>query len=112
MTFKEYQRKRFDEHIARLSKLIELNAPDLILALTTAQLIGAAEGAFGEALCDELLRSRQKVLRDQSGFCQSCDNRIDSRLTHPPICEHCNAREEKFCQDMENEIDKNHEEPE
>ena len=105
MTFKEHQKLRFNQSVKRLQCLIDLNAPDVVLAGAFILTSRSAEGAFGKELSEEMYHQNQQYLRDRNGFCQYCDNRINPGLTHPPECEHCDAKMESQADEMEKQME-------
>ena len=82
----------------RLLKLLELDAPDVILAREIVGLWDAAEGAFGAELHQTRLEVNLRGIKHRRAYCNEpgCDNTISPTLSHYPICEQCDARIEEW----------------
>jgi hypothetical protein len=97
------------DHLRRkldiLQGLIDENAPDLIVANCISGLFFCAVGYLGKELTDEFSKRLITDARQRIGRCQHCDTDIGAAVTHPPVCEHCDAKLETWCDEMDQQID-------
>jgi hypothetical protein len=91
-TFQEDCMDRLRDSVKRLQKLLDLNAPEPILALEVWLLFHKAEGAFGPELHAEMLKQNLSRMRAECGRCQDCETQVQFLSPHGQLCEHCDAR--------------------
>ena len=99
--FKAHMKRRFIRNLGTMQDFIRLNAPDVILAAHFRLMIDAATGFMGAELAAETLKSQLRHLRTGAAFCQHCESEVAIALSHPPICEQCEARIKKDCDDID-----------
>ncbi len=90
----------------QLIQMLDLNAPDNVLALSVRLLIDTATADFGEELYREIGKGAAANARQRHGLCQSCDAEIAAYVTHPPLCEHCDAKQSAEADRMQEQADK------
>lgn len=79
----------------RLLRLIDHHAPACILANDVSMIIDAAMLCCGDDLFKNLGRKMAANVRRSMAICQNCDAPIPVVLSHHPLCEHCDAKEEE-----------------
>ncbi len=99
--FEQDQRERFLRHLAQTQTFVDLKATDVILAASVWPMFESAMGFMGKELGEKMLEFMLSATRQRAAFCQYCDNEIACAMSHPPICEHCDARIDKECDDMD-----------
>lgn len=100
-------KKRLCDSIKRLSKMLDMDAPDVVLANEVVALWSIATADFGPKLYEALGRQAQRDARQRHGLCQDCDSDIATQLTHPPYCEQCEARISREVDEVQAEMDRN-----
>jgi predicted alpha/beta hydrolase family esterase len=83
------QRNRISEWLARINRLMELNAPDVILAHSVSCLVTLMFAYLEESLGKEFAKWLVEGARTRAGLCQTCSNEIPARPTYPPVCPDC-----------------------
>jgi len=70
------------------------DAPDNVTAMALRLVVDNATAVFGADLYAEFGKRAVTDARQRFGVCQDCDTDINAHLTHPPICETCDARQQ------------------
>lgn len=96
MTEKEQAlfRKWFKAWTVRLRKLIELNAPECILAHAVVSFYRSACGLMPDFMLEELAKSQRADMRRYVGLCanKGCDN--ENRRGGDGLCHSCEMKED------------------
>ncbi len=103
MTPEQYGKDNLRQRIDQMIQLMNLDAPDPILARQVHMIWDAATLAFGRDLYALVGERAVEVARRRNGFCQYCNSEIAIIMTHDPICEHCDARLEARVDELEAE---------
>lgn len=106
MTFKEYSKDRLRNNVERFQRLLDLGAPDLILANELVILLKNAKGAFGEEFVKAQLTYELQGIRQGSAYCQTCDSLVNITRSHHPCCEQCDAKAEAYADEMDRDMRK------
>ena len=88
----------------RLAKLVELNAPDSVLANEFTLLMKSGLLVLGEGIFDGLTTILIEQARLSRALCRTCDNRLDnSNGKWCPFCNDCLGKQklEEFQAEME-----------
>lgn len=79
----------------QINKLLDVHAPDCVVAHAITSLWHVALGHLGKEMGAEVAKILVEDARQRAGLCWTadCEGRIHVHLTHSPVCEACNAKE-------------------
>lgn len=106
----KYLKEKLRDRAGQLIELLDLDAPDTILALQVRLIMDAATADFGEDLYREIGEAAKVNTRQRFALCQTCDSEVSIRLSHPPLCEQCEAKQEAMADEMEKSMQRDDEE--
>lgn len=87
------QRSRLEHRLRRLVKMIELNAPNKIIASDMAMTFYGCCAIIPETT--QFLGQRMVAdARRRNGMCELCGKEVNQHINHGRICEHCDAKED------------------
>lgn len=74
--FHEEARRRFKTRLSRMQRLMELDAPDIILANEIHLVVDSAKALLGDDFYRSARRHELALIRNRMGFCREdgCDN--------------------------------------
>lgn len=78
----------------RLVRLLNMNAPDPIVAQAVSCLYNRALAVMGKCLLHYDNARAIADARQRHGFCNECDGNILPQNTHPAICAKCKVKEQ------------------
>ena len=95
VTFKSECLKLLKRRTKNLVKLLNLNAPEIVIAQSILLVWNAGEGFCGKEIYSLLADRRIGELRQVMSYCQECDNPINVNLSQKPVCEGCDFKIDK-----------------
>lgn len=103
----KHLREQLRMHAQRIIRDVDEDVPDCILACQVRLLIDAATADFGEELYLEIGKVAKMNARQRHALCQDCETGVPIRLSHPPLCGQCDAKQaaeaERTYQEMRKE---------
>ena len=88
---------RLRRSVERMLKLIELDAPTVLIASEAMLIHKSAWVVCGTDMGDEMAEWAIATCRQSHGYCQHCNSTVSPMRTHNPICEQCDARLNEEC---------------
>ena len=76
----------------RINELLDLNAPDCVVAHAVTSLFFVGVSYIGEDTMREFSRRLLEDGRRKIARCQDCDNPVPIHLTYNPSCGECEAK--------------------
>ena len=80
------------ERIDRAASLVDLNAPDPIVAMSIHLVWKAAWLEYPDAMAREYQDFIVEKVRQNAGLCNRCDNPIDPKLSFVQMCDECSEK--------------------
>lgn len=94
---------RLRGNCVRLLRLIDSNAPNMLLSLEVAQLFWTATAALGTSVWQEIGKTIVPHARNRMGKCQECEEDIAVEDTHSHYCPGCEERVVKEAEELAKE---------
>jgi len=94
-------RADFRRRVISLLHDLDADMPDFLLASRMVSVFDTAVALFGKEMYECMGNRAIMNARQRHGVCQHCDNDLAPIVTHPPVCEYCDARIEAEAEEME-----------
>lgn len=98
-------RRDFRRRLIRLLRHFDVEAPELILGMDLALLVGTGTVLFGNAYHAEVARRHIEMERQRHGLCQDCDTLLPPTESYPKLCTKCEQEAEIRAMQMESELE-------